>query len=131
MAPPATSGSDIEDGSSRSDSDSDIQLVEMPPAISRPKRQPQSIAQRSTKVIFTTTATTKPKVPRVPRPILQAYGVVVPIDYSEFNGDKDPLQCHRIACGVCLNSPAHAVVEINKNKEFAKMGGWIRVSVTY
>ena len=61
--------------------------------------------------------------------MLQAYGVVVPIDDTEFNGEKDPLQCHRFACGVCLNSPAHAVVQINKNKEFAKMGGWIRVSV--
>lgn len=130
-APPATSGSDIEDGSSRSDSDSDIQPIEMPLATSRPKRQPQRTTQQSTKVVLATSAKTKPKAPRVPRPILQAYGVVVPIDYSEFNGEKDPLQCHRFACGVCLNSPAHAVVEINKNKEFAKMGGWIRVSATY
>jgi hypothetical protein len=62
--------------------------------------------------------------------MLQAYGVVVPVDESEFNGEKDPLQRHRYTCSVCLNSPAHAVVKVNKNKEFAKMGGWICVSAT-
>ena len=133
--PPATSGSDEIDNSNSEDSDSDIQIVEPPAASStRPKRAPLR-PQHGQYVIKKPQRTPnslgpgKPKVPQAPRPMLQSYGVVVPIGEND-DGD-DPLQDHCFTCGVCHNSPAHELVKQKKNKEFAGLGGWIHVSLNW
>lgn len=131
--PPATSGSDDTDLShSGSDSDSDESIVEhKATATGRPKRAPRQIqlAQPagSRLRVPPPPGQGKPRTPRIPRPLLQSYGLVTSIDEcDEFFDGADPLQVHHLACSVCQNPPTHEVIKKKKNQEWEKLGGWIR-----
>ncbi|KAG9052818.1 hypothetical protein FS842_009210 [Serendipita sp. 407] len=125
---PPTSGSDVDNLSS---DESDELLSDTPEVVQLRRNNARQLAAKArVSMLGPIPSPSKPRGPRHPRPINQAYGLVKPIVYDANNTDY--LQTHRGTCNTCMNSPAHKLIadkgskKRSKASSFTKMGGWIQ-----